>query len=268
MTQEELVSGLKERVGETSYSDQTFEVAAKSVQSLFADDGKVTDETWSIPVGILKGLQGQYNADVAHTVNSQKEKLAAENRIAQEKWREDFEAQWEKDHPAATSPASQPTPSADDDKIAKAVAAAMKEQNAKLFGEDGKSGILGEMGEFLKQSKAQAAEAKVASIRKELKDYLVEKGASLKREPLINLTVKQMQLDENSDIDKAKLEVEKAYERNYKDFYADGGKPFGGDSAGGGATAADGNLKKYLEGKAEEAKKEAEAADSLRKKFK
>lgn len=272
MTQEELVSGLKERVGDNSFSDQTFEIAAKNALPLFADDSKVTDETWNFPVGLMKGLNGQYNADVASQVNSQKEKLSAENKIAQEKWQQDFKAQWEKDHPVPTPPAPPaptPTPENGDDKIAAAVAKAMEAQNKKLFGEDGKTGILGQMSDFIKQSQTQAREAKISSIRKELKDYLVEKGANLKqREPLINLTVKQLQIDENSDIDRAKIDVEKAYEKNYKDFYGDGGKPFGGDSAGGGASTADADMKKYLQTKAEAAKKEAEAADNLRKKFK
>lgn len=278
MDQATLVQGLRERTGENSFSDKTFEAAAQSVLPLFADDSKVTDETWNIPVGILKGLNGQYNADVANSINQQKEKLLADNKAAQEKWQSDFKAQWEKDHPAQTPPPAPQTPpaqtppanggSAEGDAVTKALDA----YNEKLFGKDGKSGLIGGQlaatSDFIKQSKVQAEEAKANAIRKELKDYLVSKGASTKKEALLNYTVKSVNIGEGFDIDKAKLDIEKDYSKKYKEFYGDGGQPFGGESAGGAQGGSDAELKKYLEGKQKEAQAEAQAAENLRKKFK
>lgn len=275
MDQETLVQGLRERTGENSFSDKTFEAAAQSVLPLFADDSKITDETWNIPVGILKGLNGQYNADVANSINQQKEKLLADNKVAQEKWQSDFKAKWEKDHQPQTPPPSSQTPpstppanGAEGDAVKKALDA----YNERLFGKDGKSGLIGGQlaatSDFIKQSKAQAEEAKANAVRKELKEYLISKGASVKRDALLNYTVKAVNIGEGFDIDKAKLDIEKTYQQNYKEFYGDGGKPFGGDSVGGAEGGADESLKKYLEGKQKEAQNEAAAAENLRKKFK
>lgn len=275
MTQEELVAGLKERVGNSSFQDRTFEDVAKNALPLFADDSKVSDETWNIPVSIMKTINGQFSAEVASTINSEKERINAENKQAQEKWQKDFSAKWEREHSkakavnAARKADNEPVKTetgSEDDRIAKAVDAAMKAQSVKLFGEDGNGGILGKIGDFMRQTQQQTKEAKMRSMREDLKQYLIERGASTAREPLINLTVKQIELDENSDIDKAKLDVEKLYQKNYKSFYGDGGKPFGGSSAGA-AGGPDENLKKYLQDKAEKTHAEAESAESLRKKF-
>lgn len=272
MEQETLVNELKTRVGDTDLSERTVTEVAKSALPLFADDSKITDELWNATTQMLKSALGQERAERKDWITKQQETLANADRTAREQWQKEFEEKWAKEHTAQELPLNQDSPSinqGDDDKIAAAVAKAMEAQNKKLFGEDGKTGILGQMSDFIKQSQTQAKEAKVSAIRKELKDYLVTKGANLKqREPLINLTVKNVAIDDNFDIDKAKLEVEKAYEKNYKDFYGDGGKPFGGDSVGSGASSADADLKKYLEGKAAKAKAEADAADNLRKKFK
>lgn len=266
MDQETLVNELKTRVGDTDLSERTVTEVAKNALPMFADDSKITDDLWNFTVGTVKSAMGQERAERKSWIAKQQETLAASDKAEREKWQKEFEEKWAKEHPTAAPPqTTAPSNGGDEDKVAKALEA----YNKKLFGEDGKSGLIGAQlattSEFIQKSNAQAKEAKIGAMRKELKDYLVGKNAS--REPVINLAVKEMALDENSDIDKAKIEVEKSYEAKFKEFYGDGAKPYGGPSAGGGENGVDGDLKKYIQDRAKTAEKEAADAESLRKKF-
>lgn len=206
-------------------------------------------------------------------ITKQQETLAESDKKAREQWQKEFEAKWAEDHkptPPATDPKNKPDDKGgDEDKVAKAVSEALKGYNTKLFGEDGKSGLIGAQlastSEFIKQSNAKAKEARIESMRKELKDYLVGKKAS--REPVINLAIKEMNLDDDTDIDKAKIEVEKSYEAKFKEFYGDGGKPFGGESAGGGEANPDEDVKKFLESRAKEREERQKRIDEMKKSF-
>lgn len=279
MNQETLVNELKTRVGDTDLSDRTFSEVAENALPMFADDSKITDDTWKLPVGMLKSLSGQYRADQKAWINGEREKLAAADKASREEFEKNFKAQWEKDHPTAAQSQSKP---ADDKKVAddkgaddgnamvKAIMEAIAANNAKLFGDDGKGGTIGaqlaSVNKFIEQSNAKAKEARIEGVRKELKDYLVGKKAN--REPVINLAIKDLKIDDNSDIDKLKIEVEKSYEAKYKEFYGDGGKPFGGSSAGGGDTESpDEEVKDYLKKQNEKYEKRMQRAEDLRKSF-
>lgn len=262
MEQETLVSELRNRVGDPDISERTINQVAQSALPMFADDSKITDDLWNFAVTTVKSAVGQERAARKDWITKQQETLAESDKKAREQWQKDFEAKWAKDH--------QPDDKGgDEDKVAKAVSEALKGYNTKLFGEDGKSGLIGAQlastSEFIKQSNAKAKEARIESMRKELKDYLVGKKAS--REPVINLAIKEMNLDDDTDIDKAKIEVEKSYEAKFKEFYGDGGKPFGGESAGGGEANPDEDVKKFLESRAKEREERQKRIDEMKKSF-
>lgn len=272
MEQETLVSELKNRIGDPDVSERTIQEVAKNALPMFADDSKITDGLWNFTIGTVKTALGQERAERKDWITKQQETLAANDKTAREQWQREFEEKWTKEHPtqtpppAQTPPATPPAKDDDDDKVSKALEA----YNEKLFGKDGKSGLIGGQlaatGEFIKQSNAKAKEQKIESMRKELKDYLVGKRAS--REPVINLAIKEMALDENTDIDKAKIEVEKSYEAKFKEFYGDGGRPFGGESAGGDGNAnPDEDVKKYLESQAAKLAERQKRTDALKKSF-
>lgn len=266
MEQETLVSELRTRVGDPDISERTISQVAQSALPMFADDSKITDDLWNFAVTTVKSAVGQERANRKDWITKQQETLAASDKTAREKWQKEFEAKWNEDHNAG-EPAPQPVK---DDNIEEAVKKALGDYNTKLFGEDGKSGLIGAQlastSEFIKQSNAKAKEQKIESMRKELKDYLVGKKAS--REPVINLAIKEMALDENTDIDKAKIEVEKSYESKFKEFYGDGGKPFGGESAGGeGSANPDEDVRKYLEGLAAKQADRQKRTEALKKSF-
>lgn len=274
MEQETLVSELRNRVGDPDISERTINQVAQSALPMFADDSKITDDLWNFAVTTVKSAVGQERAARKDWITKQQETLAESDKKAREQWQKDFEAKWAKDHqstPPTTPPADNKPDDkgGDEDKVAKAVSEALKGYNTKLFGEDGKSGLIGAQlaatSEFIKQSNAKAKEARIESMRKELKDYLVGKKAS--REPVINLAIKEMNLDDDTDIDKAKIEVEKSYEAKFKEFYGDGGKPFGGESAGGGEANPDEDVKKFLESRAKEREERQKRIDEMKKSF-
>lgn len=278
MEQETLVSELRNRVGDPDISERTISQVAQSALPMFADDSKITDDLWNFAVTTVKSAVGQERADRKDWITKQQETLAEKDKKAREQWQSSFEKKWNAEHQPApkpkdepkSEPKSEPDHGDSEEKIAKAVSEALKSYNTKLFGEDGKSGLIGAQlastSEFIKQSNAKAKEAKIESMRKELKDYLIGKKAS--REPVINLAIKEMALDENTDINKAKIDVEKSYEAKYKEFYGDGGKPFGGESAGGGMeNNPDEDVKKFLEEQAAKQSERQKRSEQLRASF-
>lgn len=275
MEKEALIQGFKDRLGDNAsvVSDRSYEEIANVALPSFADDSKITDDTWKLPVQMLNTLVGQYRHDVANGITNAKTQWATENDAANKKAIEDgiaaFKTQWEKDHPAPPKP--EPTPQTDEEKrkaeMTELVKGILAENNKQLLGEEGVIGKLSKsVTDFMEGYQKQQKETLLAGTRKQITDYLTELGATSK--PALNLAVKQLEIGDTPDIDKLKLEAKKGYETIYKEFYADGGKPFGGSGSAGGGGGSDEALKKYLEGKQAEAQKEANDAENLRKKFK
>lgn len=275
MEKEALIQGFKERLGDNAsvVSDRSYEEIANVALPAFADDSKVTDETWKLPVSMLNSLVGQYRHEVAEGITKGKTQWVAENAAANKKAVDEgiaaFKAQWEKDHSAPPAPEPAPKPAEDVRKqeLTDLVKGILAENNKQLLGEEGAIGKLAKsMNGFMETYNKQQREALVGGIRKQVTDYLTELGASSK--PALNLAVKQLEIGDNPDLDALKLSAKKGYEAIYKEFYSDGGKPFGGSGSAGGGNGSDEALKKYLENKQKIAEKEANDAENLRKKFK
>lgn len=264
MEKEALIEGLKSKVGENDFgvlSGQTVDALVATFLPSFADDDKVTDETWKIPVEVVKNYAGQYRHDLATKTAEEKARLAKENenlaKSLAEKQIEEFKAEWAKTHNA--KPANENN---DGNNEKSDVEKALEAYNIKLFGEDGKGGLIGgklsETSDFIASSKKAIEAEKISNIKKQLKDYLVEERKA-SRDAVVNLSIKDLEVTSNSDIDELKIKVEKIYEERYKDFYGDSGKPFGGDSAGGtGNGGGSDEVTEYLKKRGESAAKQAE----------
>lgn len=274
MEKEALIQGLKERLGENSsvLSDRSYDEIASAALPAFADDASITDDTWKLPVSMLSSLAGQYRHDVAAGVTSGKSQWATENKAANEKAIADgiaaFKAQWEKTHAVPTPP---PAPKTDEEKrkaeMAEFVKDILAENNKQLLSEEGAIGKLSKsVNTFVDEYNKRQQESLISGVRQQVATYLTSLGAT--STPAVNLAVKQLSIGDKPDIDALKLEAKKGYEAIYKEFYSDGGKPFGGSGSAGGSGGADAELKKYLEDKQKIAEKEAQDAEALRKKFK
>ncbi len=272
MEKTNLVQEFRTRVGEDNHefiSDQTFESMADVYLPRFAEDDKINDDTWKEPIAALKNFAGQAKASRMkfakdfETQNAEKQKKAVDDAVAAAK------AEWEKTNGKGGGGKGKGDGDGDGDGNGDGgnndVTKALEDYNKKLFGEDGKSGLIGGQlyvtSEFIKTQTENQEKARLAEIGKSLKDYLV--GEKATKDPAINLAIKEIvggiKKDETPDIDVLKLKVKKQYEEVYKEWYGNGGKPFGGESAGGEeGGGVDDEVRKYLDEKDKADKARAE----------
>lgn len=271
MEKEALISGFKERLGDNAsvVSERSYDEIATVALPAFADDSKITDATWELPVKMLNTLVGQYRHDVADGITKGKAQWATESEAANKKAVADgiaaFKAQWEKDHPSLKD-----EPQTDDEKrkaeMAEFVKGILAENNKQLLADDGAIGKLSKsVTTFMDGYNKQQREAAESGIRKQVSDYLKELGAT--SIPAVNLAVKQLEIGEKPDVDALKLTAKQSYEAINKEFFGDGAKPYGGSGSQGSQGGSDQQLKEYLQTKQREAEKEAQEAENLRKKF-
>ena len=273
MEKESLIEGLRSRLGDnaTAVSDRSYDEIATAALPMFADDDKVTDDTWKVPVQMLSSLVGQYRHDVADGIAKGKDTWAAEQGEANKKAVADAvakaKAEWEaslkdkKDKDPAEGSGDKKDA---DSNILEQVKTLLAENNKQLLSEDGAIGKLtSSVNGFMENYNKQQKESLESGIRKQISDYLSDKGASYK--PAVNLAIKNLEIGDNPDMDVLKLQAEKGYMSIVKDFYGDGGKPFGGTGTGG---TGKGLVDDYIKQRAQEAQKEANDAEALRKSFK
>ena len=275
MEKEALIEALKEKVGGNDFgvlSAQSVDALVTPFLPSFADDEKITDDSWVLPVSMFKNFAGQYRHDLAAGSETEKARLAKENEtvvknLANKEF-EKFKAEWEEKY--GQKPAGKNN-GGNEGQEGDAVAKALEEYNKKLFGEDGKSGLIGGQlnatSEFIASSKKAAEAEKISSIKQALKNYLAnDRKAS--REPVINLAIKELEITPTSDIDQLKASVEKSYETLYKELFGDGGKPYGGDSAGGKEDGSpDEDVKTYIETKRKVDEEKTKRVEAVRKGF-
>ena len=241
MEKDILIQNLRTRVGEDnckSISDKTFEGIANVYLPLFTDDTKITEETWKFPVAALTEYAGQkrhddavftekFKADYAKEYATQHEKDVEERiRVATEKALEDYK----KDHQETGGDGNKGGGGSEDTqaKIDEAVAKAME----KLTGKDSElAKSLATISSFVtNQTEREKTETK-NRVRAELKQHLVNLKAN--NEACIDDALDDIDYGDNPTFEGLKQSVISAYEKRYHRYYADGGKPFGGDSTGG-----------------------------------
>ena len=259
-----LIQNLKTKAGVDNLSDRTYDEVATLFLSQFAEDDKVTDDTYSIPLQMLKTMSGQLRHDVADGINKGKSQWENDQKTAQQKAIDDamaaFKAQWEKDHPTNEPPKNDPPKDEKnlEEKIAEAVKAAM----GGLTAEDGALGkITKQFTDYMAKQEQEKKDAIVNKIREDLKSYLLDVRMA-DREPVVNLAIKEMEIKEDSDFDKLKIEVEKKYETLYKDFYGDSDSgPYAGGA--GGSQNSNKEFENFIKERQKQAEAEAQAAKDL-----
>ena len=274
MEKDILISNLRTKVGEDnckSISDKTFEGIAEVYLPLFADDTKITDETWKFPVAALNEFAGQkrhdekefaekFKADYAKEYATQHEKDVAERiRVATEKALEEYK----KTHPEKDGNGGTGGGNGEDldKKVNDAVAKALQG----LTGADSELGkSLATISNFVKnQTEREKTETK-NRVKADLKKHLLALKAN--NEACIDDALDDIEYGDNPTFEALKQTVISAYEKRYKRYYADGGKPFGGNSAGG--SGGDNSfVKERVEKLKEEAKQNANYAAEQEKTF-
>ena len=259
MEKDILIQNLRTRIGEDNasiISDKTFDGIADAYLPMFADDSKITDEMWNYPVAVLNAYAGQKRHD---------------DKVFAQKFKTDYAAQHQKDV---------------DERIKEATEKAIEEYKKSLEGAgggkegegDGKSSaddmeerINAILGDKLKErddeltklrktieditasQKEREKTAQITSVKAALKKHLQDLNAN--NEACIDDALDSLDFGDNPKFDELKQTVVAAYEKRYKRYYGDGGKPFGGESTGGG-----GGTGSLIQGHIERAKQQAEDA--------
>ena len=263
MEKDILIQNLRTKVGEDnckSISDKTFEGIANVYLPLFADDSQITEETWKFPVAALNEFAGQkrfdekafaekFKADYAKEYATQHEK-DVETRIqtAVAKALDDYK----KEHPEKTDDDNGGNGGNGADDLDKKVSDAVAKALASVTGKDSElSKSLQTINNFVKSQQDREKTETKNRVKAELKKHLLALKAN--NEACIDDALDDIEYGDNPTFEGLKQSVISAYEKRYKRYYADGGKPFGGDSTGGG-----GGSNSYVKDRIEALKKEAE----------
>lgn len=232
----------------------------------FADDTQITDESWNLPVQMVKTLSGQLRHDTSAGINAFKTQFEETNKTAQEKAIADAvaaaKADWEKNHPTNEPPKNE-TPKQEPD-IDKLVSDKVGEALKGLTGEDSELGKLSkQLSEFLKRQAAKEKAATEADIRSQVRDYLIGRGVE-EDDFALEYTLEKLVIGDNPDVNALKTKAEKDYEANYKKIHkGDGAQPFAGDGCQGGSVVSE--IEKWKKNREGAAADEAAAAAELEK---
>ncbi len=252
MEKDILIQNLRTRIGEDNasiISDKTFDGIADAYLPMFSDDSKITDEMWNYPVAVLNAYAGQKRHD---------------DKVFAEKFKTDYEAQHQKDV---------------DERIKKATEKALEEYKKSLEGEgggnkgngDGDGNAADDMEERIKailgdklkerddeltklrktieditaSQKEREKTARISSVKSALKQHLLDLKAN--NEACIEDALDSIDFGDEPTLEGLKQTAIAAYEKRYKRYYGDGGKPFGGESAGGSGGGSGSIVKDHIE---------------------
>ena len=276
MEKEILIQNLRTKVGEDnckSISDKTFEGIANVYLPLFADDSKITDETWKFPVAALNEFAGQkrfdekeftekFKADYAKEYAAQHEK-DVETRInaAVAKALEDYK----KEHPEKKVEETGGSGGSGSDDLESKVNAAVSKALEGITGKDSElSKSLASINSFVKSQQEREKTEILNRVKSQLKEHL--KALKANNEACIDDALDDIEYGDTPTFDGLKQTAISAYEKRYKRYYADGGKPFGGESTGGGG-GENTYVKERIESLKREAAESAKYATEIEKTF-
>lgn len=253
MEKDILIQNLRTRIGEDNasiISDKTFDGIADAYLPMFSDDSKITDDMWNYPVAVLNAYAGQKRHD---------------DKVFAEKFKTDYAAQHQKDV---------------DERIREATEKAIEEYKKSLDGAGGNKEGAGDgdgnkaaddmeeriraiLGDKLKErddeltklrktieditasQKEREKTAQINSVKADLKKHLQSLNAN--NEACIDDALDSLDFGDNPKFDELKQSAISAYEKRYKRYYGDGGKPFGGESAGGSGGGSGSIVKDHIE---------------------
>lgn len=264
MEKDILIQNLRTKVGDDNcsvISDKTFDGVAESILTQFADDSKITDEMWNLPVALLKQFAGQkrfdekaftekYKAEYAKEYATKHEKDVEERiRTAALKAVEDYKKEQD------VKGIEHGTDEDLDKKVSDAVAKAL----AGITGKDSELGkSLDVINQFVKNQTERERTENTNRVKSELKQHLLKLKAN--NEACIDDALDDIDYGDKPTFADMKQKAIEAYERRYKRYYADGGKPFGGKSGGadGGKELFEAHVKR-VEAQVQDAKEYAES---------
>lgn len=268
MEKELFLSTLKAKAQVDNLSDRTYDEVATLWLPQFSDDSKITDESWNLPVQMLKTMSGQLRHDVSLGIASGKSQWENDAAVTQRKAVEDAivaaKAEWEKN---TTKPAHD-TKTIDtskniEDIVADAVARAMG-------GLTSEEGVIGKQSkkleEFIAAFTAKEKAQTEADIRRQIRESLIARGVE-EDDYALEITMEKLSIGEKPDVAALTAQAEKDYEAIYKRMHKnDGAQPFGGGAGGAGnGQDSKAEFERFIQQKQAEMNKEAQDAEELKK---
>lgn len=190
MEKEQLLSGIKSKLGTTGLSERTLSEYVANILPTITSDEQVNDTFYAAHIAILKSLEGQLNKDVADRV-----------KMAQSEWEKNRQTPNPNPNPNPTYPKNEPNKELED---MKAMIVAMQQ---KLEAAD----------------KAKLSSDLLASVQSAMK----VKGAT--DEAVLMFTFKGENIDTTKSVDELTESYLKTYDANYKTLRGDGASPRNGD---------------------------------------
>ena len=269
MQKDILIQELRTRVGEDDakvISDKTFDGFADNYLSLFEKDDAITDDTWTGPVAALKMFAGQKRHDdkvFAETFKKEYEtqhqkdvddRIAAATAKAIEEFKKTLDNGGDKggegDGDGKKGPDTKPADDMDE-RIRKILGEVTKERDAKI------DELKATIENLTKSQKEREKTAQINSVKAALKKHLQDLKAN--NDACIDDALDSLDFGDEPKFDELKQSAIDAYEKRYKRYYGDGGKPFGGESTGGG-----GGTGSLIKDHIERAKAQAEDAKAYK----
>lgn len=248
-------------------SERTISEVVNLFLPSFADDTKITDESWKVPVEMVKTMSGQLRHDMSGGIAAFKTQFETEQKAQMEKDKQDaidaFKAEWEKNHQTTTTTSTQETTNTESD-IDKKIADAMAKAMEGLTGEEGALGKLSkQFSDYLSTQAAKEKAATEADVRSQVREYLIDRGVD-EEDFALEYTLEKLVIGEKPDVNALKTKAEKDYEAYYKKIHKnDGAQPFAG--GGGGNDNPNADFQNYIRDKQALAAQEAKDAEALRK---
>lgn len=269
MEKESLISSLKERIGENDFnaiSRRSVENIIEPLLPLFADDEKVTEETYAIPVAMLKSFIGQTRHDIAESIKTEREALESRQKDAVAKAVKDaVEAERQKWESKSGERVTHPDPSQANDTpdVDSVIDRKISEMLEKLTGSDGAIGKLTSTVEtFITDAKKRRKAEMEASIKERITAGLENMGAD--NSTIIELAIEKLEIGDNPEYSTLFSQAKAEYEAYYKKLYANGPTPFAGAP---GESGSDKQFRDFIAKRQEEAEQQAKDAEALRGKM-
>lgn len=265
MEKESLIQALRERIGENDFaaiSSRSVETIIEPLLPLFADDDKVTEQTYELPVALLRSFIGQSRHAIAESVKAERERLEGEKaqavKDAVEAYRASHEGGAVKDKPADT-----PSQGADTVDVDALVERKFTDMVASLTGADGAIGKLTKsLDTFINDYNATREREREDGVRTRVREALENLGAD--NATVLDIALGGVDFKQDKSFEELLASAKGGYESLYKKLYANGPQPFAGAP---GETGSDRQFEDFISRRKEESERQAKDAEVLRGKM-
>ena len=212
MDKETLVRNLQEKIGDGDFgvlSQRTVDSIIDPLLPMFADDSTINEESFTLPVNLLKSYIGQYRHDVSEGIK----KGIAQNAPKQEPVEQAVVEKPVEQKVVETN--HQPTQTTDLDTL---ITDKLNGFLATLSGDDGVLGKLSkEFNAFKVDYETRRTNERIADIKDRLSDFMLSLDSTLADDDFVlEYTLERFDVNLDEDFEAQSTKFKDLYEKNYK----------------------------------------------------